>query len=77
MRILCFLLLVIFVAAVVAFAVQNRDDVSIQFLEYRWAYPLALVVAAAYVLGMLTGWSVVGIVRRSVGRVTERRDVRA
>ncbi len=77
MRFLCFLLLVVIVATVVVFAVQNQDDVPVQFLEHRREYPLALVVAAAYVLGMLTGWSVVGIVRRSLARVTERRNVRA
>lgn len=72
MRLFYFILLVIFVGALVAFAVQNRDPVAIKFLNWGDSYPLPAVLAAAYVLGMFSGWTVVGMLRRSLRRVTER-----
>lgn len=72
MRLFYFILLVIFVGALVAFAVQNRDPVAIKFLDWGGSYPLPVLLAAAYVLGMFSGWTVVGMVRRSLRRVTER-----
>jgi hypothetical protein len=35
---------------------------------------LSLVIVGVYVLGMFTGWTVVGIVRRSYQRAIERRE---
>lgn len=73
MRLLYFLLLVLFVGALVAFAVQNRDSVPIKFLQWGGdSYPLPVLLGGAYVLGMFSGWSVVGMLRRSLSRVTER-----
>jgi hypothetical protein len=34
---------------------------------------LSLLLLAVYLLGMVTGWSVVGFLKRSVQRVTERQ----
>ena len=58
-------------AAVILFVIQNNASVSIQFLNQELVAPLAGVVAGAYVLGMLSGWTVLGLLRRSVHRVTE------
>jgi len=71
MRFLWFLFLLAFAGAVGAFAYFNQQEVSLRFFEWTATYSLALVVAAAYVLGMLSGWTVVGMLRRSVERVTE------
>jgi uncharacterized integral membrane protein len=68
---MCLLFLVIFAGAVGAFAYFNREPVSVRFFEWSYATPLAAVAGAAYVLGMLSGWSVVGMVRRSIDRATE------
>jgi uncharacterized membrane protein YciS (DUF1049 family) len=79
MRFLCFLFLLAFAGAVGAFAYFNQESVSLRFFEWSATYSLAAVVGVAYLLGMLSGWSVVGMLRRSLGRVTEpshRRDDR-
>ena len=76
MRFLYFLLLLVFVAAIVVFAVQNKDDVTLKFLDRGGSFPLPIVVGAVYVLGMLTGWTVIGLIKRSVQRVTERREAK-
>jgi uncharacterized membrane protein YciS (DUF1049 family) len=73
MRFIYFLLLLLFIAAIVVFAVQNQGDVTVKYLNRSEAFPLAGVVAAVYLLGMFTGWTVVGFFKRSVQRVTERR----
>jgi lipopolysaccharide assembly protein A len=73
MRVFYFLLLVIFIAAVAVFAVQNKDEVTIKYFDRSATLPLPAVVGAAYLLGMFTGWAVVGVLKRSFQRVTERR----
>lgn len=73
MRTLYALLLIIFVAAIVVFVVQNMESISIKFISGSWQLPLALVVVAAYLLGMFSGWSVVGMVKTSIKRATEPR----
>jgi lipopolysaccharide assembly protein A len=69
-----FLLLVVLIGAVVVFAVQNKDPVPIKYLDRSESFPLSAVVGAAYVLGMFTGWTIVGLLRRSLRRVTEYRQ---
>ena len=71
MRVLCLLFLVAFVAAVGAFAFFNRQEVVVRFLDWSMTSNVAVVAAAAYGLGMLSGWTVVGMLRRSLDRVVE------
>jgi uncharacterized integral membrane protein len=72
MRLFYFILLLLFAGALVAFCVQNQEPVSIKFLEWNLSYPLSAYLVAAYVLGMFSGWTVVGMIRRSLRRVSER-----
>jgi putative membrane protein len=72
MRIVYFLILVIVVAAVVVFAVQNNVPVTLQYLDQSVSTTLPLLVVVVYLLGMLSGWTVVGFLSRSLRRVTER-----
>ena len=72
MRLFYFVLLLLFVGAIIAFAVQNREAVAIKFLQWGDSYPLPVLLGAAYVLGMFSGWTVVGMLRRSFSRVTEK-----
>jgi uncharacterized integral membrane protein len=74
MRVIYAGLLLVFVAAIITFAVQNIEPITIKFLGNSWEIALALLVAAVYLLGMLSGWTVVGIVKKSLKRVTERHD---
>ena len=71
MRLLCLLILVVVLVAVVLFALENQAEVTVQFYQYNMTLTVAELVGAAYVLGMVSGWTVIGIVRRSVVRVTE------
>ena len=76
MRILCLLILVVIVGAVVAFAVQNQQGVTLTFFNYSRTVNVPLLIGAAYVLGMVSGWSVVGLLRRSFARVVEFPETR-
>jgi uncharacterized integral membrane protein len=66
--------LVILVGAIGIFAYQNSEAVNVHFLQWERPATLAAVAGAGYLLGMLSGWSVIGIFRRSLNRVTEIRD---
>jgi lipopolysaccharide assembly protein A len=72
MRAFYALILLIFIAAIAVFAVQNNEEVTLRYLDQSAPLRLSLLVGAAYLLGMLSGWTVVGIFRRSLHRVTER-----
>jgi hypothetical protein len=76
MRFLCLLFLLVFAGAVGLFAYQNQHDVTVTFWSWGYTGSLALIVGAAYGLGMLSGWSVVGMLRRSFGRASELLDER-
>jgi len=76
MRIICLLILVVIGGAVVAFAVQNQQDVTLTFFNYSRTVNVPLLIGAAYVLGMVSGWSVVGLLRRSFARVVEFPETR-
>jgi putative membrane protein len=70
MRFLCFLFLIAFAGIVAAFAYENQQDVTLKFFQWSWTVNVPLILGATYVLGMLSGWSVVGMVRRSFRRAT-------
>jgi uncharacterized integral membrane protein len=72
MRIIQAVLFLVFLGAVGLFAVQNTRSVSVDFLTWQLTAPVALVIVAVYFLGMLSGWTVVAFVRRSLRRVAER-----
>lgn len=57
---------VLFVAAVVAFVAQNFTVVTMSFLGFSARAPLAVLVALVYVLGMVTGGSLWSLLRRSL-----------
>ncbi len=61
-----------FLATIGIFAVQNRDVINVNFLNWSLSQPVAMVTVAVYILGMLSGWTVVTFARGSFRRVTER-----
>ena len=65
-------LLLIFLGATLIFAVQNMAPVEVHFLNWVIRAPISLVVIVIYLLGMLSGWTVLSFVRRSIRRVSER-----
>jgi uncharacterized membrane protein YciS (DUF1049 family) len=72
MRTVCIFFLLIFVAAVAAFALFNHQEVTLNFFDWSLKTNLAALTGATYVLGMLSGWTVVGMLRKSLHRVTDR-----
>ncbi len=72
MRTLCTIFLLIFLAAVAAFAAFNHEEVTVRFFDWSWTTNLAILAGAAYLLGMLSGWTVIGMIRKSLHRVTDR-----
>jgi putative membrane protein len=71
MRFLCFLFLVAFAGAVILFALENQQAITLTFYNWTLTSTVATVIGASFVLGMFSGWSIVGMLRRSLYRVTE------
>ena len=71
MRFLQSLLFLVVLAAILIFAVQNNATQTLRFLNWRLDAPTALVTVASYLLGMISGWTVLGFLRRSFRRATE------
>jgi uncharacterized integral membrane protein len=71
MRYFYLALLIVILAAVIVFVVQNDERVTLRFLQWTATLRLAVLVAASYVLGMISGWSVFAFLRRSIRRVTD------
>jgi uncharacterized membrane protein YciS (DUF1049 family) len=73
MRFVYLIILLVILAAIVLFAVQNNEEVTLRYFGQSLSSRLPVLIAVVYVLGMLTGWTVVGFLQRSFRRVTERR----
>ncbi len=66
MRWVYLIIVVVFVAAIVIFAAQNLGMVTMSFLGFSARAPLALLTAIVYVLGAVTGGSLLALLRKSV-----------
>ena len=76
MRYIWFLIFLIIVAIIGVFAFENNDPVAINYLDQSFSVqsihlPMSVLIGATYVLGMLTGWTVIGFLKRTVQHVTE------
>jgi len=71
MRFIQAVLLLAFLGAITVFALQNTQVVTVRLLNWSVSAPIALTVVAAYVLGMVSGWTVVAFIRRSIRRIRE------
>ena len=61
---------ILFAAAVIIFAAQNFQLVTMSFLGISARTPLALLVVVVYLLGTVTGSSLLALLRRSVERAS-------
>ena len=59
-------IVVLFVAAMIVLVIQNREVITIAFLGFSIRVPLALAAAGIYVLGAITGGSLLALLRRSI-----------
>lgn len=72
MRAFSLVFLVVFAAAVGGFAYFNNYPVPVNLFGLaQQEVPMPLLAGAVYLLGMLTGWAVVGMLKRSWTRATE------
>lgn len=69
MRFLYFLILVIFLGAIGLFAFQNRDLLTVTFWRWSISSSTSLLIILVYLIGMVSGWTVVGFLRRSLYEV--------
>jgi len=65
MRWIYLAVIILFAAATIVFAAQNFEIVTMTFLGINARVPLALLVAVAYLLGAVTGGSLLALLRRS------------
>jgi uncharacterized integral membrane protein len=72
MRAVYLIILLLLLAALCIFAFQNRGDVTIHYLDRSLTCTMAVLVVAVYLVGMVTGWTVIGFMRRSIRRISER-----
>jgi lipopolysaccharide assembly protein A len=66
MRWIYLAIVIVFVAAIIIFAVQNLAAVTMSFLGFSVRAPLAVMAAVVYVIGAITGGSVFALLRKSV-----------
>jgi uncharacterized integral membrane protein len=72
MRALYISVLILILAALAIFAYQNHESVTLQYFHGSMTLSMPLLIFVVYVLGMLSGWTVVGFFRRSWRRAMER-----
>ncbi len=58
----------VLLALVIVLIVQNLNLVQVRLLTWSFSLPLALLIAALYLLGMVSGRSLMGLVRRLRGQ---------
>jgi uncharacterized integral membrane protein len=73
MRFIQAVIFLAFLCAVGLFAIQNTEAITVSFWRWKITNSVAILAIAAYVLGMLSGWTVVAFVGRSVRQVGNRR----
>ena len=57
---------VLLLVAIVVFAVQNLESVNVSFLMWSVKAPQVFVILGTYVLGMVTGWGLVELLKRTL-----------
>jgi len=55
MRYLCLSLVILFVGAVMIFAIQNLHGIDVAFLRMSVHTPVAFLIVSVYVLGAVSG----------------------
>ena len=74
MRWVYLVLLLVIVAVIVVFIVQNRENQTVNFLNQKFEAPLSLFFIAVYFLGMWSGGTVVGFIKRAYRHATDHEE---
>jgi len=67
-------ILLVFLSALGIFAVQNTQAITVRYLNWGVTAPVAILAIAVYLIGMLSGWTVVAFLTRTLRRVSERQE---
>jgi putative membrane protein len=67
--------IVLFAVAMIIFAVENREIVTVTFLGFDAGLRLAVLVVIVYLLGAATGGSLFALLRRSYQGATRSMKV--
>ena len=71
MRMTYSFLLLLVLGAIGIFALENREMMTLTYFRQSVSCPRSLMIAIVYLLGMLSGWIAVGLVRRLLRGVAE------
>jgi uncharacterized integral membrane protein len=74
MRWIYLVLLLVIVTVIVVFIAQNHENQTVLFFSQELTAPLSLYFVAVYFLGMWSGGTVVGFVKRAYQHATERQE---
>jgi uncharacterized integral membrane protein len=74
MRWVYLILLLVIVTVIVVFIVENRKDETVWLFNQKIDAPLSLIFVAVYFLGMWSGGTVVGFVKRAYQHATEHEE---
>lgn len=69
MRYVLGLILLVFLAAIALFSIQNTQPITVKFWNWGLTAPFALLAIGTYLLGMISGWNVIAFLRSSIHRV--------
>jgi uncharacterized protein HemY len=72
MRLIYFLFLLVFAGAAALLAYENQNSVTLTVFNTEVTTSVPILVGLTYLAGMLSGWTVVGLLRRSLHHVLER-----
>ena len=74
MRWVYLVLLLVIVTIIGVFIAQNRENQTVALFNQKFTAPLAIYFVAVYFLGMWSGGTVVGFVRRAYRHATGRQE---
>ena len=66
MRYIRITIVVVLLLAITVFAVQNIESVKVSFLKWSVNAPQVFIILGTYVLGMVTGWGLVEVLKRAL-----------
>ncbi|MBP3193038.1 hypothetical protein [Natronogracilivirga saccharolytica] len=73
MRYIYLTLIIVLTAIVLIFTFQNLDLATLKFLNMRIELPISLIVILVYILGMMTGGSLIMLIKNWLNRARIRR----
>lgn len=59
-------LAVIALIAVIIFSVQNLEAIEVSFLTWSMSMSKVVVIIGSYLLGMVSGWGLVSLIKHSL-----------